>query len=298
MQSDFQYTSETYLKRLNAFLDVYLQNTKTPAERIHQALAYTVLAGGKRIRPLLVYHTASLFNTDLIVLDHAAAAVELIHCYSLIHDDLPCMDDDVLRRGQPTCHIAFDEATAVLAGDALQAMAFEILAQTPVPAYLSLQDFQTMMAQFAYAVGVCGMVGGQSLDMLAEGQRITINQLEQIHRYKTGALIEAAVMLGAILSDSSDYEKSALHQYAKAIGLAFQVQDDILDVTADTKTLGKTQGADIAADKNTYVALLGLDAARLKLQQLFEEAMDAIQTIDRETYPLAQIAHLIIKRIK
>ncbi|MEH6825598.1 MAG: (2E,6E)-farnesyl diphosphate synthase [Motiliproteus sp.] len=270
-------------------------------QRLHEAMRYSLFNGGKRLRPVLVYASCLALGGQLHQADAAAAALECIHAYSLIHDDLPAMDDDSLRRGKPTCHIAFDEATAILAGDALQPLAFELLSQpasqTPV---IQLQ----MINILAQASGDGGMVAGQMVDITAEGQQQTLPQLEQMHRLKTGALIKAAVQLGALASGNSDAASlAALTDYAAAIGLAFQVQDDILDIESDTLTLGKTQGADLAKDKSTYPALLGLESAKSKAAELHRQALDALQSMPLmpqqgipDTDLLRQIADYIIAR--
>jgi geranylgeranyl pyrophosphate synthase len=251
--------------------------------------------GGKRLRPVLVYASCQALGGNLPQADMAAAAIECIHAYSLIHDDLPAMDDDALRRGQPTCHIAFDDGTAILAGDALQPLAFELLSQAcRLPPTTQLQMVQTL----AQASGERGMVAGQALDIAAEGQHLQLPQLEQMHRLKTGALIDAAVRLGALASGRSDATTlAALADYSAAIGLAFQVQDDILDIESDTQTLGKTQGADLSRDKSTYPALLGLDAAKAKAKQLHQQALDALQPLAPQNSELLKlIADYIISR--
>ena len=264
-------------------------------------MQYGALLGGKRLRPFLVYATGEMLRAEAASLDAPAAAVECIHAYSLIHDDLPAMDDDALRRGQPTCHIKYGEDTAILAGDALQTLAFTILADQPMPG-VSPQDRIAMISELAQASGVAGMCGGQALDLAAEGQSVDLNQLEQIHRHKTGALIRAAVRLGALTAGAAG--RDALPQldiYANAIGLAFQVQDDILDVVGDTAVLGKTQGADQALGKSTYPALLGLDNARAKAQDLYREALGALEVLAAQSYDtsaLQALASFIIERDK
>jgi len=289
-----------------SFIDDELQRTihqlsdcdTTLAKAIH----YSTLLGGKRVRPILVLLSAESFGVKKEHAKLPACAVELVHAYSLIHDDLPSMDDDDLRRGQATCHKAFDEATAILAGDALQTMAFELLTQdnhlynhNQFAANNRIKMIQTL----ARASGARGMVLGQTIDFESVGQNLTIKQLENMHKHKTGALIEASVMMGALCSSSeiTSTEEAALKHYAQAIGLAFQVQDDILDIVSDTQTLGKTQGADAALNKPTYPALLGLDGARKKLQSLHEEALTSLNKMtDRDTSKLAKISHFIVKR--
>jgi geranylgeranyl diphosphate synthase type II len=264
-----------------------------------KAMKYSLFNGGKRVRPILIYASAEALSdvtksTDTTASDHAAMAVEAIHAYSLIHDDLPAMDDDALRRGKPTCHIAFDEATAILAGDALQAFAFNILCEAvAIDPATQLQMIHTL----SHASGANGMVGGQSLDLAAVEQTLTLNQLETMHRLKTGALISASTRLGALSTGiASEKQLQALHEYANAIGLAFQVQDDILDVTSDTHTLGKQQGADAALNKPTYISLLGLDAARQKAHQLHEQALDALSGFDYRADNLRHLSAYIINR--
>ena len=263
------------------------------------AMRHGALLGGKRLRPFLVYTTGQMFGVSLNNLDAPAAAVECIHAYSLIHDDLPAMDDDDLRRGQPTCHIKFGEANAILAGDALQTLAFSILADAEMPD-VALRDRLAMVSELATASGVAGMCGGQSLDLEAEGRQIDLEALEQIRRHKTGALIRAAVRLGALAAGEPG--RAALMQldrYAAAIGLAFQVQDDILDVVGETEKIGKRQGADQQHGKSTYPALLGLDSAKAKAWDLYQEALAALDTLAAQSYntaPLRALASFIIER--
>ena len=269
-----------------------------PAQLI-AAMRYGLFNGGKRLRPVLVYASCQALGGALEQADHAAAAIECIHAYSLIHDDLPAMDNDTLRRGKPTCHIAYGEATAILAGDALQPLAFELLSHsndrdsTPSAATQLL-----MIRTLALASGDSGMVAGQTLDVAAEGKQLQLAQLERIHRLKTGALIDAAVRLGALASEKSDAATlAALADYSAAIGLAFQVYDDILDIEGDTQTLGKTQGADLARGKSTYPALLGLEAAKAKAQQLHQQALEALQPLPPQNSAMLRlIADYIVNR--
>jgi geranylgeranyl pyrophosphate synthase len=266
------------------------------AARLLEAMKYSLLNGGKRVRPLLVYASAQACQANLNHADYAALAIEMVHAYSLVHDDLPAMDDDDLRRGQPTCHIAFDEACAILAGDALQSEAFSLLS-APIDGLQPVQQL-SMVNTLAVASGLYGMAGGQSLDLEAVNQSVDLAYLENMHNHKTGALIKASVLLGAQCQASLDsHTKHALSQYADAIGLAFQVQDDILDVISDTQTLGKTQGADAALNKPTYVSLLGLDGAKQKAAQLHQAAMDALEPLGENAQALRQIADYIIKRV-
>ncbi|NCG54266.1 (2E,6E)-farnesyl diphosphate synthase [Serratia fonticola] len=264
-----------------------------------EAMRHGALLGGKRLRPFLVYATGQMFGLSLENLDAPAAAVECIHAYSLIHDDLPAMDDDDLRRGQPTCHIKFGEANAILAGDALQTLAFSILADADMPD-VALRDRLAMISELAKASGVAGMCGGQSLDLEAEGKQIDLQALEQIHRHKTGALIRAAVRLGALAAgEPGRAALPELDRYAAAIGLAFQVQDDILDVVGETEKIGKRQGSDQQLGKSTYPALLGLDSAKLKAWDLYQEALAALDSLATQSYntaPLRALANFIIER--
>lgn len=293
-------TLETYMSlcrdRVQSTLKTQLEALPGPAARLRQAMLHASLLGGKRVRPVLAYASAQAVGGSLDMADAAACAVELVHCYSLVHDDLPAMDDDDLRRGQPTVHIAFDEATAILAGDALQAMAFRLLSDPalhPATPATSLR----MINLLAAAGGFEGMVSGQSIDFEAMGETLSLQDLQTMHRLKTGALIRASVQLGALATErASDSQLTALTHYADCIGLAFQVQDDILDVVSDTATLGKTQGADQALNKPTYVSLLGLDAARAKAQELCEAALAALTGFDTQADALRQIARYIVQR--
>jgi len=291
---------ETYQKRCQARVDQALQTllaTPDPAlARLYEAMRYSVINGGKRVRPLLVYGACEALGGKPEQADAAACAVELIHAYSLVHDDLPAMDDDDLRRGQPTTHKAFDEACAILAGDGLQSLAFEILAD-PLRNPLDAEQRLAMVAGLARAAGPVGMVGGQAIDLGSVGRQLDRTALENMHRHKTGALIEASVQLGALASGRADeYVLKALHSYARAIGLAFQVQDDILDVESDTATLGKTQGKDQAHDKPTYPALLGLDAAKAYALELRDQALHALRPFDQAAEPLRELARYIVER--
>ncbi len=265
------------------------------AQRLQAAMDYSLFNGGKRVRPLLVYATAQAVNASIKNADFAAAAVEMIHGYSLVHDDLPAMDDDELRRGHPTCHIAFDEATAILAGDALQTQAFAILSQANEG--LSAQQQLSMIQTLTQGSGLFGMAGGQALDLEAVDKKVDIVYLENMHKHKTGALITASVLMGAhCQAGVKQATLQILTQYSHAIGLAFQVQDDILDVISDTQTLGKTQGADIANNKPTYVSLLGLDGAQQKAKQLHETAIQVLEPLGDCAARLRDIADYIIAR--
>ncbi|MBZ0070745.1 MAG: (2E,6E)-farnesyl diphosphate synthase [Thiohalobacteraceae bacterium] len=288
--------SATHLRRVEAALDRCLPAGDTHPARLHQAMRYAVLGGGKRIRPLLTYAAGAALDAPDARLDAPACAVELIHAYSLVHDDLPAMDDDDLRRGRPTCHRAFDEATAILAGDALQTQAFHVLAHAPeldVAPTIRLRMIDTL----AVASGSRGMAGGQAIDLAAVGQTLDIAQLEDMHIHKTGALIRASVLLGALCVDRPDEARlDRLDRYAKCIGLAFQIQDDILDMVGDTATLGKVAGADSARDKPTYPALLGLDGARRRAAELHAAAHTALAGFGPEAEPLRGLADLIVQR--
>jgi geranylgeranyl diphosphate synthase, type II len=283
-------------QRVDGCLETLFVAPLPQLERLYQAMRYSVMNGGKRVRPLLVYAACEALNGDKASADGAACAVELIHAYSLVHDDLPAMDDDDLRRGQPTTHKAFDEACAILAGDGLQSLAFEAMAQAehnPQDATLRLR----MFAVLARAAGPAGMVGGQAIDLGSVGLKLDRDALELMHRHKTGALIEASVQLGALASGRADADNlTSLSQYARAIGLAFQVQDDILDVESDTATLGKHQGADIARDKPTYPALLGMDAAKAYALELRDQALHALRPFDTAAEPLRELARYIVER--
>nr|WP_240914073.1 farnesyl diphosphate synthase [Microbulbifer sp. SH-1] len=267
---------------------------QSDASALFAAMNYAALGPGKRLRPALVYAAAqALGGTAAADQSHeAAAALECVHAYSLVHDDLPAMDDDDLRRGRPTCHIQFDEATAILAGDALQCQAFELLAGAPLSAELRIR----LVAELAHAAGARGMVAGQAIDLAAVNHSLSLEQLKQMHRLKTGALISASARMGALIGGANEAQLAAITRYAEAIGLAFQVQDDILDVTADTSTLGKTQGADAARNKPTYVSLLGLDGARAKADELHREATDALAQLGGNTAVLQQLADYIVHR--
>jgi geranylgeranyl diphosphate synthase type II len=293
MIGDYQKSCQ---QRVDGCLETLFVPPLPQLERLYQAMRYSVMNGGKRVRPLLVYAACEALNGDTASADGAACAVELIHAYSLVHDDLPAMDDDDLRRGQPTTHKAFDEACAILAGDGLQSLAFEAMAQerhNPQDAALRLR----MFAVLARAAGPAGMVGGQAIDLGSVGLKLDRDALELMHRHKTGALIEASVQLGALASGRADADNLAsLSQYARAIGLAFQVQDDILDVESDTATLGKHQGADIARDKPTYPALLGMDAAKAYALELRDQALHALRPFDFAAEPLRELARYIVER--
>jgi len=283
-------------QRVEAALEQHLPAPEIPPQRLHAAMRYAALGEGKRVRPVLVYAAGHAVGADPKCLDAPACAIELIHAYSLVHDDLPAMDDDDLRRGRPTCHKAYDEATAILVGDALQTLAFRVLAHDKsfvAPAEVKLQ----MLDELALASGSRGMAGGQALDIDATGQQIDLAQLENMHIHKTGALIRASVRMGALCAPGTSKEKfKHLDHYAKCIGLAFQVRDDILDVEGETNTLGKTQGKDAAADKATYPALVGLEEARELADQLLEDALENLQEFGEKAEPLRALARYIVER--
>ena len=278
--------------RVEAALEAALPDPAQDPRRLHAAMRHGVLNGGKRMRPLLVYATGSALGASDAALDAAAVAVELVHCYSLVHDDLPAMDDDALRRGQPTVHVAFDEATAILAGDALQALAFEQLATAPLAADVRI----AMLAELARAAGVAGMCGGQALDIDATGRAIDLPALERLHALKTGALLRCAVRLGALAGQAAPAQAAALDRYAEALGLAFQIRDDLLDIEGDAATLGKTAGKDQAQDKATFPALLGSAASHARLQALSAQMQAALGALAIETGALVRLARQVVER--
>jgi farnesyl diphosphate synthase len=278
--------------RSEQVLDELLPPPDSPPQRLHQAMRHAVLGGGKRMRPLLVYATGRLLGAETAALDRPAAAVEMIHAYSLVHDDLPAMDDDDLRRGRPTCHRAFDEATAILAGDALQCLAFEVLAEAPLPEPTRVAMLRTLAA----ASGSCGMAGGQALDLAAERQRLDVRQLEAVHRMKTGALIRASVRLGALAAGAAAPVQTALDGYADALGLAFQIRDDILDVEGSAEALGKTAGKDARAGKATYPGLLGMAESGRRLAAEVDRARLALAGIGLGDSALAALVEMAAAR--
>ncbi|WP_459618109.1 polyprenyl synthetase family protein [Bordetella sp. 2513F-2] len=279
-------------------LDELLPAADEAPERLHEAMRYAVLGGGKRVRAALVYAAGQACPASGSLpaleasLDRAAAAVEIVHAYSLVHDDLPCMDDDTLRRGRPTTHVRFDEATAMLAGDALQPLAFELLAEMPIAPALGLQASRVL----ARAAGSRGMAGGQAIDLYSVGRSLERDALQRMHSMKTGAMLACSVTLGGIVAGASSTVRQALDNYAQAVGLAFQVVDDILDVTADTASLGKTAGKDAADNKPTYVSLLGLDGAQSLARELGEAAHLALEPLGEAGGRLAQLADFIVLR--
>jgi len=278
--------------RIESVLEAALPDPAREPARLHAAMRHAVLGGGKRMRALLAYATGHAFGAPLGALDDAAAAVELVHAYSLVHDDLPAMDDDAMRRGKPTVHVAFDEATAILAGDALQALAFERLAAAPLPAEARV----AMLHELAVAAGVAGMCGGQALDIAGTGTRMPLEALERMHALKTGALLRAAVRLGALAAGAGDAERAALDRYAGALGLAFQVRDDLLDVEGDSATLGKTAGKDQAQAKATFPVLVGVEASRARLLALAAEMEAALAPLGTRGAALAALATQVVER--
>jgi farnesyl diphosphate synthase len=274
-------------------LDALLPRAEAAPQRLHAAMRHAVLGGGKRMRALLVYATGTLLGADEDALHAPAAAVELVHAYSLVHDDLPAMDDDDLRRGKPTVHVAFDEATAILAGDALHTLAFEHLAAADAPAQLRI-DWLVTLTQ---ATGAGGMCGGQALDIDATGTQQTLEQLQRMHALKTGALIRAAVRLGALAGNADADALARLDTFATALGLAFQVRDDILDIEGNSEQLGKTAGKDVAQAKSTYPALLGMDGAKAKLAELDARMREALAPYDHRADALRALGELAIRRL-
>ena len=293
----FQEWLVSHSERVESALDRLLDLPQTTPQRLHEAMRYAAQGGGKRIRPLLVYAAGQLGEssaqkTDM--LDAAAVAVECIHAYSLVHDDMPCMDDDDLRRGRPTVHKAFDEATALLVGDALQTRAFELLANSPGDANARLQ----MITCLAAASGSRGMAGGQAIDLESVGKKLDLAGLQQMHAMKTGALLSCAVELGGIAAKLNADQLKQLNQYSNALGLAFQIVDDVLDATADSQTLGKTAGKDAAANKPTYVTLMGLDYAQQQAKELQEIAMRSLDGFGNQAQALKDLALLVVNRAK
>ncbi|WP_431688038.1 polyprenyl synthetase family protein [Hahella sp. NBU794] len=289
---------DDFFQRNRAQIDQALANLlpspEGPKARLNEAMRYCVLNGGKRVRPLLLLATTEALGGDLQQALPACCAVELIHAYSLVHDDLPAMDDDSLRRGKPTCHIAFDEATAILVGDGLQTLAFSALTE---PSGASADSMLQMVRELARASGHLGMVGGQAIDIYSEGHTLKLEELERMHLEKTGALIEASIVLGALSSGRADAKTiEGLRRFAQAIGLAFQVRDDIIDVESDTSVLGKTAGKDAERNKPTYTSLLGLEPAKLKARQLYDEALAQLQALGLQNSRLQDLASFMIER--
>ena len=297
---------QTHSTRAEAALIKNLDVAQTVPPRLHEAMLYASLGGGKRMRPLLVYAAGELGNpraraTGTLadgehenMLDTAASAIEMMHAYSLVHDDLPCMDDDDLRRGRPTVHKAFDESTALLVGDALQTRAFEILAKAPGDSEMRL----ALIAGLASAAGSRGMAGGQAIDLDSVGAKLDLAGLQNMHQMKTGALLTCAVQMGGIVANLSPAEMRALTSFASALGLAFQIVDDVLDATADSQTLGKTAGKDAANDKPTYVTLMGLDYAQRQAQEMHQQALASIDSFGLRADALRGLAAFVVNRRK
>ena len=294
-QRAFEDWTKSVQSRMEDALAFFLPTASEMPARLHQAMRYAVLDGGKRVRPLLVFAAGDLFDADTAMLERVAAAVEMIHAYSLVHDDMPCMDDDALRRGKPTVHVKYDQATALLVGDALQSQAFLVLAEGG-----GLNDSSRRVAMIrllAQASGSVGMCGGQAIDLASVGLALSHDELERMHRLKTGALLRASVLLGALGGKTlAEHEVSALDAYASAIGLAFQVIDDVLDATADSATLGKTAGKDAADNKPTYVSILGLEQSRALAAKLRSDAHEALMPFGDKARRLCEIADLIVQR--
>ncbi|MGY3040376.1 farnesyl diphosphate synthase [Rhodanobacter sp. TND4EL1] len=280
---------QSLIQRAEQALDRHLPAAEQSPAELHRAMRYAVLGGGKRLRPLLVYAAAQALGHDSPHLDAPACAVELIHAYSLVHDDLPAMDDDALRRGRPTCHIVFGEAMAILAGDALQALAFELLASASLRQTDAATGI-TMLHALGRACGAEGMAGGQALDLAAVGRSLSLDELEHMHACKTGALIRASVQLGALAAGADATALQALDRYAHDVGLAFQVRDDILDVEGESAVIGKTAGKDAAADKPTFPSIIGLDASRTRLRELTDNALAAIAPLGEHASGLRELA--------
>ncbi len=283
-------------QRIEKFFDQHLPSKNQAPTNLHSAIRYSAMSAGKRIRPALVYATGKALQIDSSRLDCIAGAIELMHCYSLIHDDLPAMDDDDLRRGKPTVHCAFDEATAILAGDAMQALAFSVLTDTSIPG-----PDKAIRGQLAYrlaiAVGSQGMAGGQAMDLAAVNQTISIESLEYIHRQKTGCLIRTCIDMAQICSNTlSEQQRTSLLQFSEHLGIAFQIRDDILDEISDTSTLGKPQGSDRDSNKPTYVSILGLEESEKRCQEYFQQSLDCLNTFDNNADWLRLLAEHIVCR--
>ena len=290
--SDWMQHKQTRIEQSLA-LHLSIDTKELYSSKLIEAMHYSTLNGGKRLRAMFVYAAGEVLGADPKLLDYPASAVEMIHAYSLVHDDMPVMDNDDLRRGKPTCHKAYGEATALLTGDALQSLAFETLCKGP----LSSQQQISMIKVLASYSGVKGMAGGQAIDLESVGQGLTVNELQQMHELKTGALIQASLQMGALASQA--VTEKILQQFAKYgayLGLAFQVHDDVLDVTSDTNTLGKTQGADIALDKPTYPALVGLEAAQQKSAELIDKSLAILEELPYDTQALADLSQYIVHR--
>lgn len=294
MVVDFKTFARDCQSRIERALASHLPSATTLPGKLHEAMRYSSLNGGKRIRPMLVYATGQAVHADTRLLDGPACAIEFVHVYSLIHDDLPAMDDDDLRRGQPSCHRAYDEATAILAGDALQALAFEIVANEEG---LCADSRIKILQVLARASGSSGMAGGQAIDLQSEGKRLSLDELETMHARKTGALFRAAIQMGALCGTTvSDHDMQALDSFGRCIGLAFQIRDDILDETAETEKLGKTRGSDRKKNKSTFVQLCGLEASRQRARDLLDEAVGMLDSLGGNTRQLRNLARYVVMR--
>src|SRR5215472_9159974 len=296
-RNDFAQRVAGYRVRIESVLDRALALPEPGTQRLREAMRYSALGAGKRLRPTLVYLTGGSLGAPPERLDAPAAAVELIHVYSLVHDDLPAMDDDDLRRGRPTCHRAYDEATAILVGDALQALAFAVLAEEPMPDTPAPVRLE-MIRVLARATGTAGMAGGQAVDLAAAGHTLSVAAIEEMHRRKTGALIQCSVLLGALGADvTGGPELAALECFGAHIGLAFQIQDDILDVEGDPTVLGKSTGADAAHAKPTYPSTVGLESARVRARELRDDAVAALAPLGSRAAALTQLANFVVARV-
>ena len=294
MPESFAGRCPVYTRRIRDCLDRALPTADTPPERLHEAMRYAVLNGGKRVRPLLVYATGECLSLEPAVLDAPATAIELIHAFSLVHDDLPAMDDDDLRRGEPTVHRKFDEATAILAADALQPLAFQVLADAPG---LDAEQTLDLVRLLAHAAGSLGMTGGQSIDLASEGRRLAPDELERMHRLKTGALIRASVLSACIARrELARAARDPLERFASLIGLAFQIRDDILDVEGETRLLGKLAGQDQKLGKATWPSVFGLEASREHCAKLLDEALSVLDSFGPAAEPLRWLARYIVER--
>jgi geranylgeranyl pyrophosphate synthase len=294
MSAELNQRLKSYTQQVDAQLEQILPPASGPASKLYKAMRYSVFNGGKRVRPALCFAAAEAIGASGDNTAKVAAAVEMIHAYSLIHDDLPAMDDDDLRRGVPTCHIAFDEATAILAGDGLQSLAFKQLTElVDLPATISLK----LIAILSDLAGCHGMVSGQAVDLASTGKQLSADELNYMHNHKTGALIEASVVMGALATNkASDTQIEALQQFARAIGLAFQIQDDILDIESSTEQLGKSQGSDSANDKATYTSILGVEKARSEADRLYQTSIDALSIFSDSADSLRTLATFIVHR--
>ncbi len=293
MTKQFEEKNHHYQKRINTFLADFLTQHYSKSNRLIEAMSYSLLSGGKRIRPLLSYATSEALGLDLKQADFIAASVEMIHAYSLIHDDLPAMDDDDLRRGKATCHVKYDEATAILAGDALQAMAFEVLTLVNTDPQIVVK----LIAQLCQSCGAIGMAGGQSLDLESENKQLQLAEMDNIHQLKTGALIAAAVeMVGILDPKCTEKTQQALKKYAYNFGMAFQIIDDVLDIIGDAKEIGKPIGSDIGNNKSTYPAIMGLDASKSAAIKHSKEAVSQLQHLPNDSSYLRYLAQYLVSR--